>query len=116
MSVWRSLGGPTAIELGGFKRVFGQDKTAVFVDVRSADEFAKGSLPGALNTPVEDVLSGKLKNIILPEDDFNRRIVLFGRDAEQARQLADVLSKRPWHNVAYFTGAYGMLASALSKH
>jgi rhodanese-related sulfurtransferase len=114
MPIWRSLGGPTVLELSGFKRVFGHDKTAVFFDVRPADEFAKGSLPDALNTPVEDVLSGKLKKMPLPEDDFNRRIVLFGRDATQARQLADVLSKRPWHNVVYFAGAYETVAAAVS--
>lgn len=111
--VWRALGGPTAVELSGFKRVFGHDRTAVFVDARSASEFAKGSLPGAQNAPVEDVVSGKLKAIALPEDDFNRRIVLFGRDAAQARQLAEVLSKRPWHNVAYFPGTYEALAAAV---
>ena len=113
--IWRSLGGPTTLEIGGFKRVFGHDKTAVFIDTRSKDEFAKGSLPDAQSTPVEDVVSGKLKKIVLPEDDFNRRIVLFGRDAAQARQLADVLSKRPWHNVAYFNGTYETLTAAVSE-
>lgn len=70
-------------------------------------------LPDAQSTPVEDVLSGKLKKMVLPEDDFNRRIVLFGRDAAQARQLADVLSMRPWHNVAYIAGSYETLAAAI---
>jgi len=111
--VWRALGGPTAVELSGFMRVFGHDKTAVFFDARSADEFAKGSLPDAQSAPVEDVISGKLKKMALPEDDFNRRIVLFGRDATQSRQLAEVLSKRPWHNVAYFAGTYEALAAAV---
>lgn len=111
--IWRALGGPTAVEIDGVKRVFGHDRTAVFIDVRSADEFAKGTLPGSQNTPVADVVSGKLKKIALPEDDFNRRIVLFGRDATQARQLAEVLSKRPWHNVSYFTGTYTELATAV---
>ena len=112
--IWRSLGGPTALEISGVKRVFGQDKTAVFIDARSSDEFAKGSLPEAQSTPLEDVVSGRLKKIVLPEDDFNRRIILFGRDAAQARQLADVLSKRPWHNVAYFNGTYETLTAAVS--
>jgi rhodanese-related sulfurtransferase len=111
--IWRALGGPTAIELSGVKRVFGHDQTAVFVDARAADEFTKASLPGTLSAPVKDVLSGKLKKIALPEDDFNRRIVLFGRDAAQARELAEVLSKRPWHNVSYFAGSYEALASAV---
>jgi rhodanese-related sulfurtransferase len=113
MPVWRALGGPTAVELGGVKRVFGHDETAVFIDARSASEFAAGSLPNAKSVPVEDVVSGKLKKIELPEDDFNRRVVLFGRDAAQAHQLAEVLSKRPWHNVAYFAGSYEALAAAV---
>lgn len=113
MPVWRALGGPTVIELGGIRRIFGIDKTAVFIDARSADEFAKGSLAGARNAPVDDVRSGKLKKLPLPEDDFNRRVVLFGGSRAQARQLADVLSKRPWHNVAYFPGTYAELSTAL---
>jgi rhodanese-related sulfurtransferase len=111
--IWRALGGPTAIELDGFKRVFGRDQTAVFIDARSAEEFTKGSLPGAHSAPVKDVVDGKLKKFGLPEDDFNRRVIVFGRDDAQARELADVLSKRPWHNVAYFPGSYDALAAAV---
>lgn len=111
--IWRALGGPTAIELGGILRVYGKDQTAVFFDGRRPEEFAKGSLPGAHNVPADDVAEGRLKKIPLPEDDFNRRIVLFGRDAAQARTLADVLSKRPWHNVTYYPGSFETLAAAL---
>ena len=111
--IWRALGGPTEIELDGIMRVFKADQTAVFLDARSSDEFAKGSLPGAHNVPADDLAAGKLKKIPLPEDDFNRRIVLFGRDATQAHKLSEVLSKRPWHNVAYFPGSFEALAGAV---
>lgn len=111
--VWRALGGPTEIELGGITRVAKADQTAVFIDGRTAEEFAKGSLAGAHNVPADEFAAGKLKNLPFPEDDFNRRIVLFGGDAAQARKLADTLSKRPWHNVAYFPGSYETLISAL---
>jgi rhodanese-related sulfurtransferase len=111
--IWRALGGPTAIGIGGITRVFGVDRTAVFIDVRPAGDFAKGSVPGAQNAPTEDVVSGKLK-VPLPEDDFNRRIVLFGHDAAQARQLAELLSKRPWHNVSYFPGSFDTLITAFA--
>jgi rhodanese-related sulfurtransferase len=109
--VWRALGGPTEIELGGIARVFNVDQTAVFLDVRSPVEFAKGSLAGAHNVPADEVASGQLTKIPLPEDDFNRRIIIFGRDGAQARQLADILGKRPWHNVGYFPGAFEALAA-----
>ena len=111
--VWRALGGPTVVELGGIVRIFDVDKTAVYLDARTSDDFAKGSLAGAHSVPVEDVMSVKLKKIPLPEDDFNRRIVLFGSDGTQARKLADLLSKRPWHNVGYFPGSFDALATTL---
>jgi rhodanese-related sulfurtransferase len=113
--VWRALGGPTAIELGGFLRVYKVDLTAVIFDGRSAGEFAKKSLAGTLNVPLDDVAAGRLKKLPLPEDDFNRRVVLFGRDGAQARAFADVLRTRPWHNVSYLSGTYDALAAAVKN-
>jgi rhodanese-related sulfurtransferase len=112
--VWRALGGPTAVEAGGVARIVGADKSAVFLDARPAEQFAKGSLAGAHNVPLDDVVSGKLKKLPLPEDDFNRRVVLFGQNEAQARQFAELLSKRPWHNVSYFPGGFESLHAALS--
>jgi rhodanese-related sulfurtransferase len=116
MPVWRALGGPVAVELGGITRIFKADQTAVYVDARTAESFAKGSLPGAISAPADDVVSGKLKKIALPEDDFNRRIILFGADAAQARKLADFMSTRPWHNVSYFPGTFEQLAAAIRSN
>jgi rhodanese-related sulfurtransferase len=113
MPIWRALGGPTEIELEGIRRIFNVDRTTVFFDARAPQEFARGSLPGAHNVPVDQLASGVLKRAPLPEDDFNTRIVLFGRDAAQARALADALSKTPWHNVMYFPGTFESLQAAL---
>jgi rhodanese-related sulfurtransferase len=111
--IWRALGGPTAIELEGLLRIYGRDRTAIFFDARSAEEFAKGSLPGAHNVPADQLASGGLKKAPLPEDDFNTRVVLFGRDAAQARALAEALSNRPWHNVSYLAGSFEALKTAI---
>jgi rhodanese-related sulfurtransferase len=111
--VWRALGGPTEIELEGILRIYRVDQTAVFFDARSAEEFAGGSLPGTHNVPADRLASDGLRKAPLPSDDFNTRIVLFGRDRAQARALADALSKRPWHNVAYFPGTYEALRAAI---
>jgi rhodanese-related sulfurtransferase len=120
--IWRALGGPIEIELEGIVRIFKVDRTAVFVDARSAEEFAKGSIPTARNLPIETVddtikkmASGQLADAPLPVDDFNVRIVLFGRDATQARTIADLLARRPWHNVSYFSGSFEALAAALKN-
>jgi rhodanese-related sulfurtransferase len=114
--IWRALGGPTEIELEGIVRIFNVDQTALFIDARSAEEFEKGSILTARNLPVEEVDDAINKRIDpLPRDDFNRRIVLFGRDATQARAIADLLAKRPWQNVSYFSGSFETLVAALKN-
>jgi rhodanese-related sulfurtransferase len=111
--IWRALGGPTEIEVEGILRVFKVDQTAVFFDARTAEEFSKGSLAGAHNVPADKLASDGLAKAPLPTDDFNTRIVLFGRDSGQARVLADRLSKSPFHNVAYFPGTFDTLRAAI---
>ena len=108
LPVWRTLGGPIAIELEGITRIFKADQTVVYFDARSPSEFAKGSLPGAHNISAEN-----LKSPGLPFDDFNRRIVLFGRDGAEARKLADAFGKRAWHNVSYYPGTFESLLAAI---
>ena len=122
LPVWRALGGPTVIELNGVARIFNADRTAVFIDARPADDFAKGSLPGARNLTAESLggtlkqmMSGKLTNPPLPLDDFNRRIVLFGGKDAQVLGLAKAMSKRAWTNVMYFPGSYGDLSASLHE-
>ncbi len=48
----------------------------------------------------------------LPMEDHNTRIVVFGRDAAQARGLAEALAREAFHNVAYFPGSFEMLRRA----
>jgi rhodanese-related sulfurtransferase len=111
--IWRALGGPTEIELDGVLRIYRIDQTAVFFDTRAAEEFSQGTLPGAHNAPVDQLGAGVLEKAPLPRDDFNTRVVLFGRDAAQARRLADVIGKTPYQNVAYFPGTFDALAAAI---
>ena len=115
LPIWRALGGPTEIEAEGVARVMKADRSAVFIDARSPQEFSAGTLPSAQNAPVEEVMTGKMKKMPLPEDDLNRRIILFGRDTSQARLLAEFMSKRPWHNVAYFSGSFEKLKAGVAE-
>jgi rhodanese-related sulfurtransferase len=112
--VWRALGGPTEIELNGVLRVYRNDRTAVFFDARTPEEFARGSLLGAHNVPA-DGTPEEIAKAPLPRDDFNSRVVVFGHDRAQARKLADVLSTTPFHNVLYFPGSHEALAEAIGK-
>jgi rhodanese-related sulfurtransferase len=113
--IWRALGGPVEIELDGILRIFNVDRTAVFFDARDAEEFSRGSLPGAHNVPIDKLGNGALENAPLPPDDFNTRVVLFGRDGAQARRLADLIGKTPYQNVSYYPGAFDTLAAAVKS-
>ncbi len=105
---WRALGGVTEIALEGVRYVMGGDKTAVFLDARSPEEFKAGSLPGARNVPLPDVSKAK-DDGRLPMEDHNTRIIVFGRDSAQARAVAEAVVKNAFHNVAYYAGAFETL-------
>jgi rhodanese-related sulfurtransferase len=119
--VWRALGGITQIEPDAVGRVAREDRTAVFVDVRPAEVYAKGSLQGARNIPRALVLQGKdvgeLKKAKddnrLPMNDHNTRIIVFGDPAEDARFVAEQIAREAFHNVSFFAGtAQDVLAAA----
>ena len=119
--VWRALGGVMVIEPEAVRHVVEADRTAVFLDVREPAEFAAGTLDGARNLPRSRVLEAKDTGEIkaakddgrLPREDHNTRIVVFGRDAAQARAVAEGLAREAFHNVAYFEGGAGDLLHLL---
>jgi len=112
---WRALVGLTQIELDGARYVFEGDKTAVWVDARSPEEFAAGSLPGAVNMiDKEDVAKAK-DDKRLPMQDHNTRIIVFGTDGEQAHTVAGEIAKNAFHNVSYFGGTFEELISGLQQ-
>lgn len=113
ISVWRALGGPTAVDASWVERVALKDSTAILLDVRPAAEFQAGSLPRAANAPLDDVVSGALAKFGMPNDDFNRRVVAFGNDAAQGRRFAAFVRDRPWANVSYANCSYAELVAAL---
>jgi rhodanese-related sulfurtransferase len=57
--LWRALVGVTEIQLAGLLYVLQNDKTAVFLDARSPEEFKAGTIPGAKSLPLADVKKAK---------------------------------------------------------
>lgn len=112
--VWRALGGVTEIELEGIVRIFNVDRTAAFLDARTPEEFSAGSLPGARNIP-EGTTKFEGTDLLPREarDDFNTRIVVFGRDSDQARALAEAITRAARHNVLYFPGTFDTLKTEI---
>jgi hypothetical protein len=41
----------------------------------------------------------------LPMEDHNTRILVLGRDAGEARYVAEALTREAFHNVSYFPGS-----------
>jgi rhodanese-related sulfurtransferase len=115
IQVWRALSLPVEVELEGVVRIFGVDRTVIYFDARSPQEFAQGSMPGAHNVPADEADIAGLGQAPMPRNDFNTRIVIFGRDGAQARNLADVIGRTPFQNVSYFAGTFTMLAAAIKN-
>jgi rhodanese-related sulfurtransferase len=119
--VWRALGGVCEMERAGLRHVLHQDRTAVVIDARPAASFAGGSLEGARNIPRELVRPGKDTGGVrrakddgrLPMEDHNTRIVVVGRDAREARYVAEALAREAFHNVSYFPGPFEDARKAL---
>jgi rhodanese-related sulfurtransferase len=120
--VWRALGEPAQIEDSGARHVYNKDKTAVWIDVRSPDQFAAGTLESAKNIPSSSLGQGKDEGEIkkakddgrLPMNDHNTRIVVFGHDGAQARQVATAIAQEAFHNVSFYPGSFQALSSALT--
>jgi rhodanese-related sulfurtransferase len=111
--LWRVLGGVTERELEGVRYILNGDKTAVFLDARSSEEFKKGSLPGARNFQLAEAKKPKIK-ARLRIKDWNTRIIAFGKDGRQARAVAEEFAKTPFHNVSYFGGTFDELMAKLA--
>jgi rhodanese-related sulfurtransferase len=111
---WRALVGVMQIELDGVRYVRDGDRTAVFVDARSADEFRAGSLPGARNIPAAEVVAAK-DDGRLPIEDHNTRMIVFGASEEQARAATAEIAKNAFHNVSYYAGTLEELVAGLGE-
>jgi rhodanese-related sulfurtransferase len=111
---WRALVGTMQVELAGVQYVIGADRTAWFLDARSADEFGAASLPGARNVPAAEVVAAK-DDGRLPTEDHNTRIVVFGTNAAQARAAADVVAANAFHNVTFYAGSAEDLLTTLAR-
>ena len=119
--VWRALVGVMVIEPDGTRYVFKNDQTAVWINARAAAEFEERSIPGARNLPQSRVLPGKDVGEVfaakndgrLPMEDHNTRIIVFGRNSQQASKVAQALAREGFHNLSYFAGLFEELESLL---
>ena len=111
LPVWRALGNTVQTDLEGLAYILKDDRTAVFVDARSPEEFKADTLPGSVN-----VRQGEAKvaneDGRLPHTDKGTRIVIFGANAEEAREVAVEIAQNAFWNSSYFGGSYEDIRSA----
>ena len=121
--VWRALVGIMVIEPAGVRYMFENDQTAVWIDARDTPVFQEGSIPGGKNIPQSKVLPGKDVGEVfaakndgrLPMEDHNTRIIVFGRDSEQASDVAEALVREAFHNVTYIAGNIQALMALIDE-
>lgn len=72
----------------------------VIVDVRRADEFATGHIPGAINIPNESI--DKSQPVALP--NLDQLIMVYCRSGNRSKQAAKKLAAMGYTNIVEFGG------------
>lgn len=111
LPVWRAYGNAVQTDMAGGKYIFPADKTAVWVDARPKEEFAKGTIPGAVNVQAGEVKVAN-EDGRLPYTDKGTRIVVFADSPEAARKVAEEIAHTAFWNSSYFGGTFADLKGA----
>jgi rhodanese-related sulfurtransferase len=114
LPVWRALGNTVQTDLGGARYIMAGDKTAVWVDARSAADFARGSLPGAVNIRRGEAEAAN-DDGRLPKKDKGTRVIVFADTPEEARQVATEVAHKAYWNSSYFGGSFRDLSAVSTK-
>lgn len=85
-----------------FKGEYNNSKQPVLIDVRTAGEFASGSIPGAKNI---DLMSADFKKVIASLDK-SRNYFLFCRSGNRSAQACDIMADQGF-NVYNLKGGIG---------
>jgi len=94
------------LSLVGAKNRFDQ-KSAVFLDARSAEEYAQGHIPGALEFYADDF--EKFAPIVLPQlKDKHQELIAYchGSSCDLSIELAKALTNQGYTNVKVFFGGW----------
>lgn len=77
-----------------------QESGYIILDVRRADEFAAGHIPGAINVANESIGTGEIP--ALP--DKGQRIMVYCRSGRRSKEAAEKLVKLGYTNIVEFGG------------
>jgi len=95
-------GAPTVSQEQLLERINGNDSELVVLDVRTAQEFAAGHVPGAINIS-HDELEARLPEL---EADRDRDVVVYCRSGKRAGLALDMLEKAGFKRLYHLEGDY----------
>ena len=76
------------------------EKNYIILDVRRADEFAEGHIPGAINVPNEEI--GTAEIATLPNK--SQLILVYCRSGRRSKEASEKLVKLGYTNIVEFGG------------
>src|SRR4051812_27153168 len=114
LPVWRALGNTVQTDIGGARYVMRDDHTAVWVDARSAEAFARGSVARAVNIRKGEAEAAN-DDGRLPKKDKGTRVIVFADAPAEARAVAEEIAHKAYWNSSYFGGRFADLGAVAAR-
>jgi len=76
------------------------EKNYIILDVRRADEFAEGHIPGAINVPNEEIGTAEIAEL----PDKSQLILVYCRSGRRSKEASEKLVKLGYTNIVEFGG------------
>lgn len=82
----------------------------LLVDVRTAEEYEEGHIPGAILLPIEEIREGKLDTL----PDHDQTLLVYCRTGRRAEDAAAILVKEGYSNVCAIGGIFDWTGEIVS--
>lgn len=94
------MSGYTSIPMEAAKDILATEGDYIILDVRRADEFAQGHIPGAVNIANEDIIDTEPEEL----QDKNQTIYVYCRSGNRSKQAAEKLADMGYTNIIEIGG------------
>src|ERR1700686_348392 len=108
LPVWRALGNTVQTDFDGFAYIFNRDRTAVYVDARTPQDFLADTVTCAVNVQPGEAAAAN-DDGRLPLWDKGARVVVFADDPQLAKKVASEIAKKAYWSSSYFSGTFADL-------
>src|SRR6267378_1651939 len=111
LPVWRALGNTVQTDFDGFAYIFKRDRTAVFVEARTPQDFLADTIACAVNIQPGEATAAN-DDGRLPLWDKGARVVVFADDPKLAKTVASEIAKKAYWSSSYFSGTFADLENS----